>query len=86
MRGRIDERVNRDVPVADLWQKFNQALPVRGPARSHRHIQCLAHLPGGRIRAALGTAQPAQLHQSVRRIRLLDDTSCNLASINVLFL
>ncbi len=86
LTGRIDDRVNRDVKVADLWRLFNEsAWRCADPAPQFSDIfnawhTCPAGEDGDR------TARHNQLNSTnpCGEYAFLDDTSCNLASLNVL--
>ncbi len=86
LRGRRDRRVDRPVKVADLWQKFNEAswrcadpAPQFDDTFNAWHT-CPAGEDGqiGARHNRLNSTNPCGEYA------FLDDTSCNLASINVL--
>ena len=72
---RTDGKVAKALPASELWEK-SPAPPGRAPTRasSSTHHQRVAHLPeDGRINAS----NPCSEYM------FLDDTACNLASINL---
>ncbi|HEY5465584.1 MAG TPA: vitamin B12-dependent ribonucleotide reductase, partial [Clostridia bacterium] len=86
LTGRVDRRVDRDVRVADLWRMFNQAAwrcadpaPQFSDTFNAWHT-CPAGEDGerGAHHNRLNSTNPCGEYA------FLDDTSCNLASINVL--
>lgn len=86
LTGRIDRRVDREVPVADLWRMFNHAAwrcadpaPQFSDTFNAWHT-CPAGEDGdrGARHNRLNSTNPCGEYA------FLDDTSCNLASINVL--
>ncbi|NLW12238.1 MAG: vitamin B12-dependent ribonucleotide reductase [Clostridiaceae bacterium] len=86
LQGRIDQSINREVPVAELWQKFNEAAwRCADPAPQFTDTfnawhTCPAGEDGllGARHNSLNSTNPCGEYA------FLDDTSCNLASINVL--
>ncbi|NLN46620.1 MAG: vitamin B12-dependent ribonucleotide reductase [Clostridiaceae bacterium] len=86
LTGRVDSRVDREVRVADLWRIFNQAAwRCADPAPQFTDTfnawhTCPAGEDGDR------TARHNRLNSTnpCGEYAFLDDTSCNLASINIL--
>ncbi|MDI9497373.1 MAG: vitamin B12-dependent ribonucleotide reductase [Bacillota bacterium] len=85
LRGRIDDTVNRDVRVADLWNLMNEsAWRCADPAPQFSDLfnqwhTCPAGEDGevGAHHNRLNSTNPCGEYA------FLDDTSCNLASINI---
>lgn len=86
LRGRIDERVNREVPVTDLWQKFNEAAwRCADPAPQFTDTFNAWHTcPAGEDGQLWARHNRLNSTNPCGEYAFLDDTSCNLASINVL--
>ncbi len=86
LRGRIDERINRDVPVSDLWQKFNEAAwRCADPAPQFTDTFNAWHTcPAGEDGQLWARHNRLNSTNPCGEYAFLDDTSCNLASINVL--
>lgn len=86
LTGRIDESVNRDVKVADLWEKFNQAAwRCADPAPQFNDTFNAWHTcPAGEDGQIGARHNRINATNPCGEYAFLDDTSCNLASINVL--
>ena len=83
--GRLDSSVNRKVKVADLWETFNEsAWRCADPAPQFDDTFNAWHTcPAGEDGDL--TARHNRINSRIHAaICALDDTSCNLASINVL--
>lgn len=85
LRGRVDNKVDREVPVQELWNHLNQATwECADPGIQFDDIFNAWHTcPGG---------ENGNLNEKINRINatnpcseyaFLDDTACNLASINI---
>ncbi|AFA48744.1 vitamin B12-dependent ribonucleotide reductase large subunit NrdJ [Acetobacterium woodii DSM 1030] len=85
LRGRVDNRVDREVSVHDLWKHLNQATwECADPGIQFDDIFNTWHTcPGG---------ENGNVDEKINRINatnpcseyaFLDDTACNLASINI---
>lgn len=86
LHGRIDERVNRDVPVADLWHQFNEAAwRCADPAPQFTDTFNAWHTcPAGEDGQLWARHNRLNSTNPCGEYAFLDDTSCNLASINIL--
>jgi ribonucleoside-diphosphate reductase alpha chain len=86
LRGRIDERVNKNVKVADLWQKFNEsAWRCADPAPQFDDTFNAWHTcPNGEDGQFGAKHNRLNSTNPCGEYAFLDDTSCNLASINIL--
>lgn len=85
LKGRVDNGVGREVPVKDLWDSINQAAwECADPGiQFDDHFNAWHTCPGG---------ENGNVDEKINRINatnpcseyaFLDDTACNLASINV---
>lgn len=85
LKGRVDHEVDREVPVKELWRSLNQATwECADPGIQFDDLFNAWHTcPGG---------ENGQIGEKINRINatnpcseyaFLDDTACNLASINV---
>lgn len=86
LKGRLDSSVDREVKVADLWQKFNEsAWRCADPAPQFSDTFNAWHTCPAGEDGLLG-ARHNRLNSTnpCGEYAFLDDTSCNLASINVL--
>ena len=85
LKGRVDDRVNRDVKVQDLWHELNQAAwecadpGLQFDDRFNAWHTCPAGEDGnvGAKYNRINATNPCSEYA------FLDDTACNLASINV---
>jgi ribonucleoside-diphosphate reductase alpha chain len=86
LRGRVDERVNKTVKVADIWQKFNEAAwRCADPAPQFDDTFNAWHTcPNGEDGQFGARHNRLNSTNPCGEYAFLDDTSCNLASINVL--
>lgn len=86
LKGRVDESVNREVAVADLWDLFNQsAWRCADPAPQFDDTFNAWHTcPGGEDGDTSKRENRINATNPCGEYAFLDDTSCNLASINVL--
>ena len=86
LRGRIDETVNREIRVADLWQEFNEAAwRCADPAPQFTDTFNAWHTcPAGEDGQIGARHNRLNSTNPCGEYAFLDDTSCNLASINVL--
>jgi ribonucleoside-diphosphate reductase alpha chain len=85
LRGRMDERVNRNVKVKDLWDKFNEAAwKSADPAPQFTDTFNAWHTcPGGEDGEIGAHHNRLNSTNPCGEYAFLDDTSCNLASINL---
>ncbi len=86
LTGRVDDSVNREVKVADLWGKFNQAAwRCADPAPQFNDTFNAWHTcPAGEDGQVGARHNRINATNPCGEYAFLDDTSCNLASINVL--
>jgi ribonucleoside-diphosphate reductase alpha chain len=86
LRGRVDNRVDRPVKVADIWQKFNEAAwRCADPAPQFDDIFNAWHTcPNGEDGQTWARHNRLNSTNPCGEYAFLDDTSCNLASINIL--
>lgn len=84
--GRIDNGVDREVEVADLWHKFNEAAwRCADPAPQFTDTFNAWHTcPAGEDGQVGARHNRLNSTNPCGEYAFLDDTSCNLASINVL--
>lgn len=85
LRGRMDERVNRNVKVKDLWDKFNEAAwKSADPAPQFTDTFNAWHTcPAGEDGEVGAHHNRLNSTNPCGEYAFLDDTSCNLASINL---
>ncbi len=86
LRGRVDERVNKNVKVTDIWQKFNEsAWRCADPAPQFDDTFNAWHTcPNGEDNQTWAKHNRLNSTNPCGEYAFLDDTSCNLASINIL--
>ncbi|HHT43996.1 MAG TPA: vitamin B12-dependent ribonucleotide reductase [Fastidiosipila sp.] len=86
LKGRLDESVNREVKVADLWRIFNEsAWRCADPAPQYDDTFNAWHTcPAGEDGQMWARHNRINGTNPCGEYAFLDDTSCNLASINVL--
>ena len=86
LRGRIDDRVNREVRVDHLWQIFNEAAwKCADPAPQFSDTFNEWHTcPAGEDGKIGARHNRINATNPCGEYAFLDDTSCNLASINLL--
>lgn len=85
LKGRVDESVNRNVSVSKLWEEFNQAAwRCADPAPQFTDIFNDWHTcPAGEDGEVNAPHNRLNSTNPCGEYAFLDDTSCNLASINV---
>lgn len=85
LRGRMDERVNRNIKVKDLWDKFNEAAwKSADPAPQFTDTFNAWHTcPAGEDGEVGAHHNRLNSTNPCGEYAFLDDTSCNLASINL---
>ncbi|WP_139142351.1 vitamin B12-dependent ribonucleotide reductase [Acetobacterium wieringae] len=85
LRGRVDDRVDREVPVKELWQHLNQAAwECADPGIQFDDIFNAWHTcPGGEDGDLTAKINRINATNPCSEYAFLDDTACNLASINV---
>lgn len=85
LKGRIDEKINKDVKVSELWDEFNLASwQCADPAPQFDDTFNAWHTCPGGEDGNFGTKHN-RLNSTnpCGEYAFLDDTSCNLASINI---
>jgi len=85
LRGRVDDSVNRDVKVAKLWEEFNDAAcKSADPAPQFTDTFNAWHTcPAGEDGKLYAKHNMLNSTNPCGEYAFLDDTSCNLASLNV---
>lgn len=85
LKGRIDESINRDVKVSELWDDFNLAAwQCADPAPQFDDTFNAWHTcPGGEDGDFGAKHNRLNSTNPCGEYAFLDDTSCNLASINI---
>ncbi|MFR1707504.1 MAG: vitamin B12-dependent ribonucleotide reductase [Clostridium sp.] len=85
LKGRIDESINRDVKVSELWNDFNLAAwQCADPAPQFDDTFNAWHTcPGGEDGDFGAKHNRLNSTNPCGEYAFLDDTSCNLASINI---
>lgn len=86
LKGRVDSSVNREVPVTHLWQIFNEsAWKCADPAPQFDDTFNAWHTcPAGEDGQVGARHNRINSTNPCGEYAFLDDTSCNLASINIL--
>jgi len=86
LKGRIDNRVDKAIKVSDIWQKFNQsAWRCADPAPQFDDTFNAWHTcPNGEDGQTWAKHNRLNSTNPCGEYAFLDDTSCNLASINIL--
>ncbi len=85
LRGRVDESVNRDIKVAKLWEEFNDsACKSADPAPQFTDTFNAWHTcPAGEDGDLWAKHNRLNSTNPCGEYAFLDDTSCNLASLNI---
>ena len=85
LRGRVDERINREIEVSKLWEEFNDAAcKSADPAPQFTDTFNAWHTcPAGEDGDLWAKHNSLNSTNPCGEYAFLDDTSCNLASLNV---
>lgn len=85
LKGRVDDRVNRDISVKKLWDEFNEAAwKCADPAPQFTDTFNAWHTcPAGEDGQYMAPHNRLNSTNPCGEYAFLDDTSCNLASINL---
>lgn len=85
LKGRVDDSVNREVKVAELWNQFNEAAwKCADPAPQYTDTFNAWHTcPAGEDGVFNAPYNKLNSTNPCGEYAFLDDTSCNLASINL---
>ena len=85
LRGRVDETVNREIKVSKLWEEFNEAaFKAADPAPQFIDTFNAWHTcPAGEDGDVWAKHNSLNSTNPCGEYAFLDDTSCNLASINI---
>lgn len=85
LKGRVDDSVNRDVPVKKLWDEINEAAwACADPGIQFDDLFNAWHTcPGGEDGDVTKKENRINATNPCSEYAFLDDTACNLASINV---
>lgn len=85
LKGRVDDRVNRDIKVQKLWDEFNEAAwKSADPAPQYTDTFNAWHTcPAGEDGEYMAPHNRLNSTNPCGEYAFLDDTSCNLASINL---
>lgn len=85
LKGRVDNKVNKDVKVQELWDTFNKsAWECADPAPQFTDTFNAWHTcPSGEDGVYNATYNRINSTNPCGEYAFLDDTSCNLASINI---
>lgn len=87
LKGRVDERVNRELKVKELWDKINEsAYQCADPGlQFHGRFNEWHTCPAGEDGRLGAKHNQINATNPCSEYAFLDDTSCNLASINLYY-
>lgn len=85
LKGRVDSKVDRDVPIKELWDHINRAAwECADPGLQFDDIFNAWHTcPGGENGNIVEKINRINATNPCSEYAFLDDTACNLASINI---